>query len=164
MEYSDYMKQEIFTPPQCPCAIVDKPDLFIPNRVQGYEKNDKNEIVPINRNPFCMLGAGDIVGTVNDVYRLNHAVKHKLILSEKCWEQILSPSPFNHMGFGCTVKKYDDKIRVTHNGGHTGFRTYHIHILQDDLDVVLLSSTTSKLLLQNMLKALNFLLKTQQAV
>ena len=30
-----------------------------------------------------MLGGGDIVGTVDDVYALNKAIKHKLLLTEE---------------------------------------------------------------------------------
>ena len=140
MPYAEYMKKEVFEKLGLPHAVVDKKDLFIPDRVQGYAIED-DKIVPVDRNAFCMFGAGDIVGTVEDVYRLNHAVKHKLLLTEESWKQVLTPSPLNHMGFGCTVKRYGDKTRVTHNGGHTGFRTYHIHLLEDDFDVVLLSNS-----------------------
>ena len=88
-----------------------------------------------------MYGAGDVVGTVDDVYALNRAVKHRLILSEDSWRQVLTPSEINHKGFGCTITKWGDKHRVVHNGGAGGFRTYHAHIPEDDFDLIVLSNS-----------------------
>lgn len=44
------------------------------------------------------------------------------------------------MGFGCTFNKWHDKERIMHNGGWTGFRTYHTQVLEDDFDIIILSN------------------------
>lgn len=140
LPYSEYMKKEVFEPLGAKTAVVDSEGLFIENRVQGYAKDQDGNIIPVDRNPYCMLGAGDIAGRVDDVYALKLAIQNKTLLTEQSWKKVLTPSPYNSMGFGCTVKNYDGKIRITHNGGHTGFRTYHIYLPQDDLDMILLSN------------------------
>ncbi len=44
------------------------------------------------------------------------------------------------MGMGCTISSWHGKHRITHNGGHTGFRTLHIQLPEDDFDIILLSN------------------------
>ena len=88
-----------------------------------------------------MFGAGDIVGTLDDVYCLNKAIKHRLLLKDETWKEVLSPSPINNMGMGCTVSDWHGKQRITHNGGHLGFRTLHIQLPEDDFDLIFLSNS-----------------------
>ena len=55
----------------------------------------------------------------------------------------MTPSPINHMGLGCTITRWHEKYRITHNGGFLGFRTYHVQLPEDDLDIILLSNLGS---------------------
>lgn len=140
LPYETYMKKEVFDPLGMTHAVVERQPMTIPHRVQGYALENGTP-VPTDKSFEWMLGAGDIVATVDDVYCLNRAIKHRLLLREETWQQVLTPSPLNRMGLGCTIRAWHGKRRVTHNGGHTGFRTYHIHILEDDLDIILLSNS-----------------------
>ena len=74
------------------------------------------------------------------MYCLNKAIKHQLLLKPETWEEILTPSPLNSKGLGCSVTTWHDKKRITHNGGYTGFRTLHIQLPEDDFDLILLSN------------------------
>lgn len=140
LKYSEYMKKEIFQPLNMYTATVDFEGNNIDNRVTGYDLiNEK--YIPVRSDLNWMLGAGDIIGTVDDVYCLNKALKYKLILSEKTWEEILTPSPINSMGMGCTVSDWHEKKRITHNGGSRGFRTLHIWLPEDDFDIIILSNS-----------------------
>ncbi len=141
MKYADYMKKEVFEPLGMEKATVDNESLVIENRVRGYEKTEDGVILPTERTLNWMFGAGDVVGTVSDAYRLNHAIKHRLLLSDKAWDIVLTPSPLNNMGLGCTVTKWHGKHRITHNGGSRGFRTLHIQLPEDDFDIVYLSNS-----------------------
>ena len=140
MAYADFMAQNIFAPLGMKTAVVDDEARFIPNRVTGYRLAVK-QLTPIPKSHDWMLGAGDIVGTVEDVYCLNKAIKHKLLLSEQAWQQVLTPDPLNNMGKGCTITQWHGKYRITHNGGHLGFRTLHIYLPEDDFDLILLSNS-----------------------
>jgi CubicO group peptidase (beta-lactamase class C family) len=138
--YHEYMKKYVFEPLGVKTAVIDNELLNIENRVQGYGLKD-GEAVAVDKSHDWLLGAGDMVGTVDDVYALNGAVKNKLLLKEKTWREVLTPSPHNNMGMGCTVTNWHGKTRVNHNGGHAGFRTLHIHLLEDDFDVIFLSNS-----------------------
>ena len=142
LSYPEYMRKFVFDPLGMKTALVDNETLQIPNRVQGYHALDEAEtqIAPCEKSHDWMLGGGDLVGTVDDVYALNHAVKHRLLLKPETWEQVLTPSPLNNKGFGCTITQWHGKTRVTHNGGHRGFRTYHVHLQEDDFDIIILSN------------------------
>lgn len=139
MSYADFMAKNIFAPLGMKTAVVDDETKFIPNRVPGYFLA-KLQLTPYPKCHDWMLGAGDIVGTVEDVYCLNKAVKHKLLLSDGAWESVLTPEPLNQMGKGCTITKWHGKHRITHNGGHHGFRTLHIYLPDDDFDLIFLSN------------------------
>ena len=139
MTYADYMREEIFAPLGMRTARVDASDLAVPHRVVGYGLED-GKPVPVERVTAWLFGAGDIIGRVDDVYCLNRAIKHRLLLREDSWREILTPSPVSGMGLGCTVSRWHGKDRITHNGGHIGFRTLHIQLPEDDFDVILLSN------------------------
>lgn len=140
MHYSEYMTKEVFEPFGMKNAVVDNEDLIIDNRVKGYELLN-NRLCETEKNHNWLLGAGDIVATIDDVYCLNKAIKNNLLLSEKTWQEILTPSPINDKGMGCTISDWHGKKRITHNGGHTGFRTLHIQLPEDDFDLIFLSNS-----------------------
>lgn len=140
MSYHDYMRKAVFDPLGAKTAVVDNEKLEIPNRVQGYRLVE-GQICPTEKSHSWMLGGGDIVGTVDDAYTLNHAVKHRLLLKPETWEQVLTPSPLNKKGLGCIVTKWHGKTRIQHNGGHIGFRTLHIYLPKDDFDIIFLSNS-----------------------
>ncbi len=137
--YSKYMEKEVFTPLGMERTVVDNPNLYIPNRVSGHDLVD-GKLVRVPKGFGSMFGAGDIVGTADDLYRLNHAIKHKLLVSEKAWEAILTPSPLNWFGLGCAIVDWHKKHRIQHNGGSSGFRTLHVQLPDDDFDLIFLSN------------------------
>jgi CubicO group peptidase (beta-lactamase class C family) len=140
LSYAEYMKKEVFEPLGMRSAVVDNENLIIKDRVEGYELINC-VIAKCEKSHNWLLGAGDIVGTVDDVYALNKAIKHRLMLKESTWQEILTPSPLNNMGMGCAVFKWHGKRRITHNGGHKGFRTMHVQLPEDDLDIIFLSNS-----------------------
>ncbi|MBQ4120280.1 MAG: beta-lactamase family protein [Clostridia bacterium] len=141
MSYTEYMKSEVFEPLGMQTAMVDNENLKVDNRVTGYELTADKKITPIDRILNWAYGAGDIIGTVQDVYCLNKAIKHRLLLKAETWEEVLTPSQLNSMGMGCTVSTWHNKKRITHNGGWDGFRTLHIQLPEDDFDIIFLSNS-----------------------
>ncbi len=138
--YAKYMEKEVFTPLKMERTVVDDPVMFIPNRVSGHNL-DSGKLVKVPKSYGSMFGAGDIVGTADDLYRLNHAIKYKLLISEDAWNAVLTPSPLSKMGLGCTITQWHGKHRITHNGGASGFRTLHVQLPDDDFDVIFLSNS-----------------------
>ena len=140
LPYPEYMDQRVFRPLGASTLTVDREGLALPNRVQGYRLSDSGQIEPTEKCHSWMLGGGDLVGRVEDVYCLHKAVKHRLLLKPETWEQVLTPDPVSSKGMGCTVTQWHGLTRITHNGGHRGFRSFHIHLPQEELDLILLSN------------------------
>ena len=140
MTYADYMKQAVFIPLGMKNAQIDRLGLSVENRVCGYDINGSDPILTQRVNPGFYLGAGDIIATMEDVYCLNLAIKHKKLLRPETWERILTPSEINVFGLGCQVWDWHGKKRIQHNGGSSGFRTMHVQLPEEDLDIILLSN------------------------
>ena len=140
MPYSEYMKKKVFEPLGMRNAVIDDENTVIPRRVKGYELSE-GEMTEVEKSHNWLFGAGDIAATVDDVYCLNKAIKNGLLLSRETWQEVLTPSPVNSMGMGCTVTDWHGKKRITHNGGHIGFRTLHVQLPEDDFDIILLSNS-----------------------
>ena len=139
--YPYFMQREIFAPLGMHTATVDDEERHVPHRVQGYALGEDGTPVPVEKSHDWLLGAGDIVGTVKDVYALNRAIKEWLLLSPDLWRQVLTPHPKSGMGMGCTVSNWHGWRRITHNGGHTGFRTLHVQLPEEDFDLIFLSNS-----------------------
>lgn len=140
MSYPNYMLQEVFTPLGLKHAQVDHLGLLADHRARAYDIDGDTIVATERVNPDAFTGAGDIIATIDDVYCLNTAIKHKKLLSEESWKQILTPSPVNVFGLGCQVWDWHGKKRIQHNGGSAGFRTLHVWLPEDDLDIILLSN------------------------
>ncbi|MBR3837244.1 MAG: beta-lactamase family protein [Clostridia bacterium] len=140
MKYSEYLKKEVLLPLGMTHTLVDRPGLAVPHRVQGYLLQG-GKVTPTPRRTSWMLGAGDLVGTLEDAGALRRAVKEKLLLKPETWEQVLTPSPLNQMGMGCKVRRWHGKLEVRHNGGSTGFRTLHMFLPEDDTDILFFSNS-----------------------
>ena len=140
LKYSDYMKKEVFEPLGMNTATIDSESLVVDNRVTGYELND-GVVTKTDRDLNWLVGAGDIIGTIDDLYALNKAIKHKKLLTEDSWCEVLTPLPLNNRGFGCTITDWHGKKRITHTGGSRGFRNLHIQLIEDDFDIIFLSNS-----------------------
>lgn len=139
MRYADYMAKEVFSPLGMSDTCIDRNGLLISNRVRGYNFDGIG---------FCsdtpdlseMLGAGDVNGSANDLYKLNLAIKNKLLLRPETWDAVTSSDPVSSYGLGCGVFDWHGKKRVNQSGGHLGFRTLHFQLPEDDFDFILLSN------------------------
>lgn len=140
MSYAEYMKKEVFEPIGMKDTVIDHNGLLIPGRVRGYDINGHEpESVSIDFDYF--LGSGDAASTVSDIYAFSREITEHRILSDNAWEHILTPVEGGAYGKGCTVTDWHGKKRITHNGGHLGFRTLHILLPEEDFDIILLSNS-----------------------
>jgi len=140
LSYPEYMRKEVFEPLGMKNAFVDNGE-YCEKRVSGHQKvEDKIICIPPQRD--WVMGAEDIVATADDIYRLNIAIKNKLLLKNETWDMVLTATPVNgYFGMGCMVSNdYHDKKKITHNGGSVGFRTMHVQLPEDDFDVIVLSN------------------------
>ena len=135
MKYADYMKETVLNPLGMKTAVFD--DGMLTGLVQGSKLIDGTP-VSVNRTVDYLYGAGDLTGTAEDVYALNRAIKQKLLLRPETWTMALTPAPVSGFGMGCYVGALRGHKYVKHTGGHTGFRNLHLHVLDEDIDLIAL--------------------------
>jgi CubicO group peptidase (beta-lactamase class C family) len=138
--YADYMRREVFEPLSMKDTYADFTSPFIAGGAVGYTLED-GKITAVSRRTGWTLGGADVVSTVADVYALNLAIKHNMILKESTWKMVLTPHSESDFGLGCIVmRNWHGKKRIQHNGGSRGFRTIHVYIPEDDFDIIFLSN------------------------
>lgn len=140
-DFAEYMKNEVFLPMGMTSVQIDEPGKVVPGRVTGYELDEKGAMIPVTPHYDWLKGAGDMIGTVDDVYCLNRAIKNRTILRPETWETVLTADSASGYGMGCSVMEWHGKRRITHNGGHKGFRTFHVQLPDDDFDVIIMSNS-----------------------
>ena len=140
LSFADYMKKEIFEPLEME-SVIDRPGLSIPNRVVGYQLDPDGTLRPARKDFRWMLGAGDMLGRLDDAFVLRRILRERLILKEDTWKAVLTPCPLNGMGLGCSLKPFYGKEQIRHNGGSAGFRTLHVYLPREDFDLVFLSNS-----------------------
>ncbi len=137
--FKDYMKEEVFLPLGMKNTQIDEEGLFVENRVMGHTYVDGGyKVIPKGLN--WVFGAGDAIGTIDDVYCIYKAFKNKLLLSEQSWKEILAGSKLSDRGFGCMLDDWHGKFRITDTGGHKGFRLWHAMVLEDEFDYIIMSN------------------------
>lgn len=140
LPFADYMKKEIFEPLEME-SVIDRPALSLPHRVVGYEQSEEGTLRPATKSYQWMLGAGDMMGRMDDAFLLRRILREKLLLSKEAWDEVLTPCPLNGMGLGCTLKPFYGKAQIRHNGGAAGFRTLHVYLPREDFDLLFLSNS-----------------------
>jgi CubicO group peptidase (beta-lactamase class C family) len=138
--FGQFIEREVFGALGMATAIMDEPARLVPHRASGYEMNQNGFIAAPPVNIAWLQGAGAAIGTVDDVYQLNKAIKNRQLLNEASWRQILTTSGLADYGLGCSVQVRDGKTHIQHNGAYYGFRTLHLQIVEDDFDLILLSN------------------------
>lgn len=138
--YAEYMRNEVFLPLGMKDTYVDFTTPTIEGGAVGYSLTD-GKVTAVPRVTDWYFGAGDVVSTVIDAYSLNLAIKHNLLLKPSTWQMALTPHSESDFGLGCIViRNWHGKRRIQHNGGSRGFRTIHVYIPEDDLDIIFLSN------------------------
>jgi hypothetical protein len=120
-------------------TTLDETSRLIEKRASGYDINGQEIVAAPYLNINWMKGAGAAIGTIDDVYQLNRAIKNQKLLRKETWQQVFEPTTAGY-GLGCTVSRWHGKKRYTHNGGYYSFRTLHIQLPEDDFDSILLSN------------------------
>lgn len=137
--FEHFIQREVFDALGMEHTTMDDVYKLIENRAAGYDINGLEITAAPYVNINWLKGAGAAIGTAEDIYQLNRAIKNHMLLKKETWDQVLTPSSAGY-GLGCSVTTWHGKRRYTHNGGYSGFRTLHIQLPEDDFDMILLSN------------------------
>lgn len=86
------------------------------------------------------LGDGDLLSTVDDLYKFDRALYDENFLTRELRERMFAPIGKNHYGLGWEVETRHGKRIVSHSGGINGFATELMRFPDDDAVIIVLSN------------------------
>jgi CubicO group peptidase (beta-lactamase class C family) len=147
--YETYIQENIFTPLNMNNTHFLSASEVIPGMVNGYNASNDSTFTKAGYfSPSWILGAGDIVSNVEDMYKWYNGLKENKIinkgLTEKAWTSfILSNGLKANYGYGFAIGEYKGNRIVSHGGAISGFLSDEAFIPEKDIYIVVLSNHVS---------------------
>jgi len=146
--YEDYLSENIFLPLGLSDSSYCHESRITPHRAQGYEQS---EGALVNDGPISMNtpgAAGALCSTVLDLLSWTGALRSGRVVTAESYDAMTTPAQLNDgsltaYGFGLGVGALGGHVRIGHTGGINGFSTVMAHYPDSDLDIVILSNTSS---------------------
>jgi CubicO group peptidase (beta-lactamase class C family) len=143
--YGEFLKARVFEPlGMGQTRVVSWVDL-VPHRAAGYLwRNGHLRNGQFIAESILSYGGGGLLSTVTDMAKWELALRGETLLKRAALEEMWAPTKlnsggFSNYGFGWGIEGQKPHRAVQHSGGHvTGFTSYIIHYLDDDLGIIVL--------------------------
>lgn len=135
--YGDFLRQTIFDPLQMSATGREQNNTPL---ALGYISFDQ----PARTYPITnRLGDGDLLSTVDDLYKFDRALYGEALLPRTAREKMFTPVGTNNYGYGWEIQAWNGKRVVSHTGGINGFASLLMRFPDDDATIILLSNIES---------------------
>jgi CubicO group peptidase (beta-lactamase class C family) len=150
--YADFIQSSLFNPIGMYSTHYDLHRSIIPHRAAGYVKDDQGKLFHANYLDMSFPhAAGSLATTVEDLYKLDRALKESQILSKENRDLLFTihgSSQEHHItyGYGFFLGPHNAELEQAdhaiagHYGTIEGFRAASYRYLDDDLTIILLSN------------------------
>jgi CubicO group peptidase (beta-lactamase class C family) len=158
--YNTYMDEHIFKPlkmTHTQVATGPRSAKSIAGYAYGYVYSDSlKKYIKADNDQYGwttflagITGEGMIITTAGDLLKWDRALKNRSLLSETTQQEMLTQQsektfPKVSFGYGIRVGKNDFGNYVFHNGYYPGYLSMHMHYIDDDVTVVVLSNNESQ--------------------
>jgi CubicO group peptidase (beta-lactamase class C family) len=148
MPWQEYIRSTLFLPAGMNNSYLTDFYQIIPNRADGYRYN-RDKLL----NATAMLAirpSGGFLSTSTDMILWDKVLREKNnILKKESWELLWQPfiktsdSPESkaHYGFGWNIDERNGHKVMWHGGANSGFRSYYVRFINDDLSIIILTNT-----------------------
>ena len=138
-KFGDLLRERIFGPLGMSDSGLDKDDLVLPKRAQGYRPGPKGLRVARSESMSVPFSAGSIYSTTGDLLKWEHGLFGGKLLSADSLKAMTTPGKGDY-GLGLMIHN-EDGIKVTeHGGGIEGFNTNLIYVPDKHICVVVLAN------------------------
>ncbi|MDP4117068.1 MAG: serine hydrolase, partial [Bacteroidota bacterium] len=147
--YEEYVRENIFTPLNMTNTHFLSASEVISGMVNGYNAPGDSVFTKAGYfSPSWILGAGDIVSNVEDMYKWYKGLMNNKIINnelrEKAWTSFtLSNGLKANYGYGFAIGEYKGTKIISHGGAISGFLGDEALIPDKDIYVVVLSNQMS---------------------
>jgi D-alanyl-D-alanine carboxypeptidase len=140
--FDELMREEVF----CPLGMNDtKPERGSPTagRARGYRRTEDG-FAPQEQMTIDIVGAGDLVSTVDDLAKWDRALSNDRFLPPSFRSAMLTPyvtGKYGGVGYGWFFRTGDDGRQLQfHAGDGAGFRAWNYRISEAGLTIIVLSN------------------------
>jgi CubicO group peptidase (beta-lactamase class C family) len=145
ISYQEYISTHLFQPLGMKHTFFDTANNIIPNRANGYEKNDgqySNAAFLSMSQPYA---AGAILSTAADLYTWNKAVMEYKVISRQSLEKALTSYKLPNgtatgYGYGWWMGNIQGSPDIRHDGLINGFSTFAVYLPEEKVFVTLLTN------------------------
>ena len=146
--YDDYLDAHLFGPLGLSRSSYCHESQIIRGRADGYEQGDGRLLNDRSISMNTPGAAGALCSTVPDLLSWTVALRSGRVVSPASYEAmttsgLLSDGSATGYGLALRVAPLGGHSRVAHTGGINGFSTVMAHYPESDLDIVVLSNTSS---------------------
>jgi len=138
--YEAFMREHIFSPLHMADTGCNRIEAIIPRRASGYSKNADGAW---ENAPFMDMSqafsAGCIYSTVEDMYRLDRALRTETLLPRRSISIMFTPFSA-HYGYGWNILTRFNRKLVSHNGDNRGYTATFDRYPDEDVCVIVLSN------------------------
>jgi CubicO group peptidase (beta-lactamase class C family) len=140
--FDELMREEVF----CPLGMNDtKPERSGPiaGRARGYRRTGDG-FAPLEQKTIAIVGAGDLVSTVDDLARWDRAMSDDRFLPSSLRSAMLTPyvtGKYGGVGYGWFLRTGEDGRQLQfHSGDGAGFRAWNYRVSEAGLTIIVLSN------------------------
>ena len=148
MPWQNYIREKLFIPAGMKNSGMTDFYPIIPHRASGY-MHRKDTLVNADAM-YAVRPSGGFLSTSSDMILWEKVLREKkIILKKENWELLWkpyiktsdNPDAKNYYGFGWEVEEYNGRKVVSHGGANTGFRSFYIRFINDELSIMIMTNT-----------------------
>ena len=148
MRYQSYVQDNLLTPLGLTRTYFDSAGIIIPNRVNGYQKDDTVYKNADYWSPTIEYAAGGLISNVDNLYKWHKGLYTYQILKKESLQrafasyQMKDGTPTGY-GYGWFLKTSNGIKSIEHAGGIPGFVTNEIYFPAEDVFIAILCNCGS---------------------
>lgn len=143
LSYQIYIQNNLLKPLGLDHTYFDSSGIIIPNRVNGYRKDDGVFKNADYWSPTIEYAAGGLISNVDDLFKWHKGLYSYQILKKETLQKAFAPYQLKNgvstgYGYGWFLKISNGINSVEHEGGMPGFRSNVIYFPSDDIFIATL--------------------------
>jgi CubicO group peptidase (beta-lactamase class C family) len=143
--YQNYVQDDLLKPLGLTHTYFDSAGIIIPNRVNGYQKDDTVYKNADYWSPTIEYAAGGLISNVDDLFKWHKGLYTYQILKKETLQKAftsyqLKDGTSTDYGYGWFLKTSNDIKSIEHAGGIPGFVTNEIYFPAEDIFIAILSN------------------------
>jgi CubicO group peptidase (beta-lactamase class C family) len=141
--YQDYVQDNLLKPLGLTHTYFDSAGIIIPNRVNGYQKNDTVFKNADYWSPTIEYAAGGLISNVDNLFKWHKGLYSYQILKKESLQKAftsyrLKDGTLTGYGYGWFLKTSNGIKSIEHEGGIPGFVTNEIYFPAEDIFIAIL--------------------------